>query len=162
MTDEDATFEDGAYADQPLKLAAETADDLTVLSALVQDAVGVTKEISWMPRRHRLVMLVNRLRREDRAEAGGARRVPERVRSAIVCDTVLKVRARGLDPREAETVFAILSASYAAGEDGGGTLVFTLAGDGELALDVEALDMRLVDLTRPWQTGREPEHGADD
>lgn len=158
---EDATFEDGAYASHPLKLAAETVEDLTVLSALMQDAVGITREISWMPRRHRLILLVNRLRREDQGTPARDGHKRERVRSAILCDTVLKVRARGLDPRDPETVYSILSASFEPGEEGAGTVIFTLAGDGELALEVEALDMRLVDLTQPWEAGGEPNHGAD-
>lgn len=157
----DATFEDGAFSDQPLKLAAAGADDLTVVSALVQDAVGVTREISWMPRRHRLVLLVNRFRWEDREAADREGRASERVRSAIVIDGVLGVRAKGLDPQERETVYALLSVSFEAGEDGAGVLVLTLAGDGELALDVEMLDLRLIDLTRPWEASGQPDHDPD-
>ena len=54
----DARFEDGQ--DKPLRLRAESVQDLSVLSALLQDAVLPSSEISWMPRRHRLAVLVNR------------------------------------------------------------------------------------------------------
>lgn len=154
----DATFEEGAFADQPLKLGVESADDLTVVSTLMQDAVGLAHEISWMPRRHRLVALINRFRWEDREAADRQGRKSERVRSALIVDGVLAVRARGLDPRERDVVYSILALSFEAGEDAAGTLSLTLAGDGELVLDVEALDLRLIDLTRPWEAKGAPSH----
>ena len=36
---EDARFEDAGYSDAPLRLKIEDADDLTVISTLMQDAV---------------------------------------------------------------------------------------------------------------------------
>lgn len=159
----DATFEEGAYSDQPLRLAVESADDLTVASALVQDAVGLTGEISWMPRRHRLVVLLNRFRWEDRDTAAKLGRAFERVRTALMVDNVLRVQAMGLDPTDKDTVYSVLSITFAPGEDGAGRLSMTLAGDGELGLDVECLDLKLIDLTRPWQAKSDsvPQHDPD-
>ncbi|PJN96013.1 DUF2948 domain-containing protein, partial [Amaricoccus sp. HAR-UPW-R2A-40] len=45
----DARFEDGA--ERPLRLRAETAEDLGVISALVQDAVAEVKDAAWTPKR---------------------------------------------------------------------------------------------------------------
>ena len=41
-----------------------------------------------------------------------------------------------------------------------GALILTLAGDGAVALDVEALDVRLDDVTRPYRapSGKVPTH----
>ncbi|MFK7944299.1 MAG: DUF2948 family protein [Paracoccaceae bacterium] len=157
----DARFEDGAHSDRPLLLGAESADDLGVVSSLVQDAVGVTREISWMPRRRRLVMLVNRFRWEDRDAAKREKRPFERVRSALVFDDVLRVKSQGLPPDDAETVYAVLAISFAAGADGAGEINVTLAGDGVLSLEVECVNMQLTDLTRPWETAHAPDHGTD-
>ena len=63
MNDEDARFEDGA--EKPINIGAMDSDGLTVLSALVQDAVFPTSEISWGKNRHRFALLVNRFRWED-------------------------------------------------------------------------------------------------
>ena len=159
----DATFEDGGYADRPLRLAVETPDDLTVVSALIQDAVGLTGEISWMPKRRRFVALVNRFRWEDRQAATRQGRGFERVRSALVVDGVRRVQAMGLDPKEPETVYSLLSAGFSAGEPPAGTITLILAGDGELALEVEGLDLRLIDLTKPWAapSGSAPDHDPE-
>ena len=155
---DDASFEDGAYADRPLRIAAAAEDDLQVVSALMQDAVGTVREISWMPRRRRFVVLVNRFRWEDQEAAGRQKRPSERVRCALVVDGALKVRGRGIDPRDPETVFSMLAIAFEPGEDAAGTLTLQLAGDGDLALDVECIDLRLVDLTKSWVAKGAPSH----
>jgi hypothetical protein len=155
---EDARFEDGA--EQPLRLRAETADDLQVLATLVQDAVGQTTDIAWMPRRRRLALLVSRFRWEDAARAGRQGRPFERVRALLVVENALRVRASGINPRDRDLVVSILTLDFAPGEDGTGVLRLTLAGDGEIAVDVEALEVTLTDVTRPYaaQSGVEPSH----
>lgn len=156
---EDARFEDGAGTDAPLRLMVETAEDLQVASTLLQDAVGTAGEISWMPRRRRLALLVNRFRWEDHVAAERQQRPFERVRTAVLIDSVLSVRTRGLDPRDKEMTYALLGLAFEPGEDGAGQLVLQLAGDGDLALDVECLDLRLTDMSKPWvsKAGR-PDH----
>jgi len=159
----DARFEDAGFADQPLRLAIQEPDDLPVVSALIQDAVGLAGEISWMPRRRRLAILLNRFRWEDREAAEKQRRGFERVRSALVFDSVRAVRTSGLDPAEKDMIYAVLQISFAPGEDGAGTVTLDLAGDGMLALDVECLDGRVIDLSRPWLANASgaPDHELD-
>lgn len=155
----DARFQDGAFSDSPLRVAAESVEDLQVVSSLVQDAVGLVRDVSWMRGRRRLVVLVNRFRWEDKQAAAREKRAFERVRAALVFDDVMQVRAQGLPADDGETVFSVLSIGFEPGEDGAGRITLTLAGDGALAMDVECVNMRLVDLTQPWETGNEPDHG---
>lgn len=159
----DARFEDVSFADQPLRLGIESTEDLSVASALLQDAVGRAGDVTWMSRRRRLVLLLNRFRWEDRDAASRERRAFERVRTALVLDNVMKVQVRGLDPARKDDVFALLSIQFELGDEPSGLLRLTGAGDAEIALEVECLDGQLMDLTRPWEaaSGRPPEHGAD-
>ena len=144
----DATFSDGA--EQPLRLKAESADDLTVISTLVQDAVGQNAEISWLAKKHRFAILLNRFRWEDRLKAEQQNRPYERIQSLLVIESTLKVTAQGLDPSDKDTAFELLSLEFQAGEDGAGQVVLTLAGDGAISLDVECLDVTLRDVSRPY------------
>ncbi|MEO1919816.1 MAG: DUF2948 family protein, partial [Paracoccaceae bacterium] len=75
----DAKFSDGA--EQPLRLKAESPDDLLVISTFVQDAVGHNAEISWLAKKHRFAVLLNRFRWEDRTSAEQQGRRYERVQS---------------------------------------------------------------------------------
>ena len=106
-------------------------------------------------------MLVNRFRWEDQEAAQRESRPFERVRCALVFDDVTRVQAQGLPADDGETVFSVLSIGFESVEDGAGRITMTLAGDGALALDAECINMRLMDLTRPWETGNLPDHGID-
>jgi len=157
----DARFADAPLSDRPLRLRAESAEDLAVISSLVQDAVGKAGDIAWMQGKRRLVVLLNRFRWEDSAGAEQARRPFERVRSAVTVDSVLGVRARGVDPGRRDQVFDLLAIVFEPAEGCAGTLILTMAGGAEFAVEVECLELTLADLTRPWaaKAGKAPEHG---
>lgn len=156
----DARFEDAGTA--ALHLVAEDAEDLAVIAALTQDAVFPITEINWNPRRRRLALLVNRFRWEDREAADRADRAYERVQALLWVEDVLKVRSQGIDRAATDTVLSLLDIAWEPGADGAGVLTLTLAGDGAIALDVEALDVALKDVTRPYAapSGRAPGHPA--
>jgi hypothetical protein len=156
----DARFEDSDEG--PLRLIAREAADLPVLSALVQDAVFPSGEMRFDRRARQFAVLVNRFRWEDREAAQAAGRGFERVRSLLVVRDVLGVRSSGIDRKGADTVYALLSIAFTEGAEGAGTLTLTLAGDGAIALEVEALDITLDDVTKPYlaPSRKAPDHGA--
>ena len=139
----DARFEDGAT--RPINLVARDEVDLGVLSALVQDAVLTAGDIRYTKPKRRLAMLINRFRWED-----GTAQKPERVRSLLVFDDVTLVQAQGLDRKDPNLVVSLLSLAFAPGDDGSGVVTLVFAGDGALALAVEALDVSLKDVTKPY------------
>jgi hypothetical protein len=155
----DARFRDGEEG--PLRLIAQDAGDVPVLSALLQDAVLEAGEMRWDRRRRRFAALVNRFRWEDRDEASREGRPFERVRSLLVIEDVQAVQVMGIDPAQKDAVLSILSLGWEPGADGSGRLVLVLAGDGAVALQVEALEVRLEDVTRPYiaPSHRAPDHG---
>ena len=155
---EDARFEDGA--ERPLRLKAEDAEDLSVFAALVQDAVLPATEMKWERARRRFSLLLNRFRWEDKVAAEQRGRGVERVRALLVVDDVLRVSQQGLGERDADTVLSILTLNFEPGDDGTGRFIVTFAGDGAIALDVEAVNLTLQDVTRPYlaPSGRSPGH----
>jgi len=155
----DARFEDGA--ERAIRLRAETPEDLVVISALLQDAVGETDRISWAAKHRRFTLLLNRFRWEDAAGAARQERPYERVQALLSVESVLRARSNGVDPADPDTVLALLSLEFRPGEDGAGTLALVLSGDGEIALDVECLDVTLADVSRPYMSSAKtlPGHG---
>ncbi|KAA0916301.1 DUF2948 family protein [Aquicoccus porphyridii] len=151
----DARFEDGH--ESPLNLGALDAEDLRVISALAQDAVFPASEMRWQARQHRFALLLNRFRWED---AGRDRHAPERVQSVLAFDNVLRVASQGLDRRDPDTILSLLSVDWEPGADVTGTVLLTLAGDGAIRLECEALEARLRDVTRPYRapSKRAPQH----
>ncbi len=147
----DARFEDGT--DQPLRLLARTTEDLTPLSALLQDAVFPVTEMRFDRRRRRFAVLLNRYRWETPAAR-------ERTQAMLTVEGVLAARTMGIDRSDAGTVLSLLSLAWTPGTEGSGTLELTLAGDGAVALQVEALEAALADVTRPYRapSGKVPSH----
>jgi hypothetical protein len=137
---------------QALRLLAEDADDLEIISAALQDAVAHIGDISWEPKARRLTIAVNRFRWEA-AEAGH-----ERVRAAIQLGGVMAVRARNLRPEAKDAVVQLLAVTFDPGEAPGGVITFAFADGADLAAEVECIDAALADLSTPWATPRPPEH----
>lgn len=154
----DATFQEGGEA--PLRLVAQDAEDLKVISTLVQDAVLPVTELKFDAKRHRFALMLNRFRWEDRSQAEQVGRPYERVRSVLVVENVLKVQSFGFHRADQDLVLSLLSLDFTAGEEGAGRMTLTLAGDGAIALDIEALEVRLDDVTRPYRapSGKVPRH----
>ena len=156
----DARFEDADPG--PLRLTADDAEGLAVISALVQDAVFPITEMTWARPRRRFALMLNRLRHEDIPDARRMGRAIERVQSLLVFDEVLAVQVTGIDRGQKDTVLALLGLTFEPGTEGAGRVILTLAGDGALALTVEALDVHLRDVTRPYAapSGKVPDHGV--
>ena len=137
----------------PLQLLAADAEDLKVISAALQDAVGAIGDIRFEKGRRRLTVALNRFRWEAGAKRGG-----ERVRSALQLGGVLDVRSRKLRREAPKAVVSLLAIGFEPGESPGGTVVFSFAGGGELRATVECLDAVMADLSRPWSTPHRPAH----
>jgi hypothetical protein len=154
----DARFEEGGEA--PLRLIAQDAEDLKVISTLVQDAVLSATDLQFDAKRRRFALMLNRFRWEDRTQAEQVGRAYERVRSVMVVEDVRRVQTQGFDRADKDLVLSLLSLDFAPGTDGAGRVTLVLAGDGAIALEVEALEVRLDDVTRPYRapSGKVPSH----
>ena len=148
---EDARFEDAA---KPIRLMAQSVEDLTVLSALLQDSVGKASDFAYLAKSRRFVFVVNRYRWEQE-NAGGS--PGERVQAGVTVENALKVRSRGVTNGSDEPV-NILDLAWAAGEDGTGSLHILCAGGAEFAIEAEALEVKLSDVTKPWTASTRPRH----
>ncbi|WP_108836545.1 DUF2948 family protein [Tateyamaria sp. Alg231-49] len=151
----DARFEDGREA--PLNLGALDGDDLQVVSSLAQDAVFPITEMTYARSQGRFALLINRFRWEDQ---GAGRHAPERVQSVLAFDTVLSVSSQGIDRSDKDLILSLLSISFEEETDGAGHILLTLAGDGAIRLQVEAIEATLKDVTRPYAAPSKsvPEH----
>ncbi|SFS15149.1 DUF2948 family protein [Yoonia litorea] len=155
---EDARFEDGREG--PLRLKALDGEDLQVLAALAQDAVFPATEMRWDRKARRFAILLNRFRWEDVARAKARGRAVERVQSVLAIEDVMQVQSQGVDKSDPDMVYSLLSVAFIPGEDGTGRVELTLAGDGVIGVEVEALEVILRDVTRPYAapSGKVPGH----
>ncbi|MEQ9315481.1 MAG: DUF2948 family protein [Henriciella sp.] len=143
---------------QPLRIFAEDADDLTVISASVQDAVTKAENLRYEARHRRFAIELNRFRWEE--AVGGKKREPKtRIRSLLAIDGVMNVKARGVNKADPDMVYSLLSVTFKPDDEPpGGVITLLFAGDGELALEVEAIDVSLLDSDYEWTTRHTPSH----
>lgn len=139
-----------------LKLAAADAEDLQILSARLQDALGQLKNFTWLPKKRRFAAVVNRLQ----WEAGGK----TRVRAGLHFDGVLKVQSHKVKLGAGDAVVSLLAFRFEpnGGEDPGGAIEIVLAGGGAIRLTVECIDAELSDMTDAWAARGKPDHEAGD
>ena len=140
----------------PLRLLAQDADDLAVISAALQDAIAKIGDIRWDAQGRTLTLACNRFRWESGAKKGAQR--GERVRSALQLGDVTGVQARKLRRDAKSAVVELLSIAFEAGEAPGGAVLLTFAGGGDLRVSVDCLDVVLADVSEPWSTPRKPGH----
>lgn len=137
-----------------LILKAGDAEDLEVISARLQDAVGRLKDCVWLPKEHRFAMILNRFRWEDPKGHG------TRVKAALRFDSVTRVKSRGVKHGAPDGVVSLLAITFTprGGDDPGGVIELVLSGDGAFRLEVECIDAELSDLSRPWAAQAKPVH----
>ena len=141
---------------KPLRLLAEEAEDLEIISAAVQDAVVKAENLNYEARIRRFSLEINRYRWE---EGVTKRRDGERVRSLLAFDGVLGVKTRAVTKADPELILSLLQVTFTPDEEPpGGTVTLLFAGDGEIALDVEVLDATLLDSDYVWPTRHLPNH----
>lgn len=154
----DASFKDGG--ELPLRLKAETAEDLPILASLLQDAVFTGADMKWSAKARRFDLLVNRFRWEDLGAAQSQGRPPERVRTVLSILDVTGLAGQGFTKGDADTILSLLSLTFLPAEDGTGQIELVLAGDGGIRLQVECVNLQLADVTRPYSapSGKAPSH----
>ncbi len=79
-----------------------------------------------------------------------AKRTPERVQSVLNVSEVSNVSSQGIDRNNADMILSVLTVEFEETNAPSGHVTLTLAGDGAIRLDVEALDVALRDVTRPY------------
>ncbi len=141
-----------------LKLLALDTEDLSVVSAHLQDAVFKTDGLAYDARHQVFSVVVNRFVWEKAAER---RRSFERRRAVVGFKRVTAVRSLGIDRKDKEAVFSLLAVNFVQKDDGpDGTLELVLSGNASIALDVECVEVQLADTGGAWETSLKPRHPA--
>jgi hypothetical protein len=142
-----------------LKLRAEDADDLAVVSACLQDAVIAIRETTFLPGERRFVFVANRFRWEDsekdRPVEGAA--IYERVHCGVYFDAVTAVRQQGLVQKRKGQIVSLLAI-----EHGEGTIDLHFSAGIVIRLEVEKILCHVHDLDEPWPTQWRPSHPLED
>ncbi|MCP4384076.1 MAG: DUF2948 family protein [Hyphomicrobiales bacterium] len=142
-----------------LKLAALDEEDLSVISACVQDAVMKVGDLTYLSQERRFALAVNRFNWE---RADSKARSYERRRAALVFDRVTAVSTASLRRDLPDAVLSLLAIQFEETDAPAGRILLLFAGGGVVRLDVECIEARFADLGAAWATSARPSHAEAD
>ena len=140
-----------------LKLLAQDADDLKVISAYVQDAIVRVGDLAYLPRQHRFAAYINRYCWEDCGDG----KAGARMCSGLHFDGVLKAQTQRIRQDDPESLLELLALDFTPEGEVGGVIDLLFAGGGSIRLTVECIDGVLRDMGGPWPAKVRPEHGIE-
>jgi hypothetical protein len=141
-----------------LVLAATDAEDLETVSARLQDAVAMVRDLVYLPKSRRFAALFNRFKWESADANSGAR-----VRTGLLIDGVLSAKSNKLKTDDPEGIASLLAIRFQpkGAEDPGGTMEFVFSGGGTLRLEVECIQLELSDVSGEWAALGRPNHETE-
>lgn len=145
-----------------LKLIALDAEDLTVLSAHLQDAVVRVADMAFLKGEKRFAAVVSRFDWAHATKPGVKEKDRNvRRRAALRFERVLGAKLHGIDLSKQDRVLSLLAISFAPGTDPSGTITLSFSGGAAIRLEVECIEAELKDLGAAWTAKRRPEHSDD-
>jgi hypothetical protein len=142
-----------------LRLRAEDAEDLAVISAVVQDALISVKDLTYDRAQRRFTLVANRFRWEGKLDGSGGGPAFERRLCALSFADVDTVVYRGFRRRDDECILSLLAIRPG---DGPGAIDLEFSGDATVRLGVSAIRVYATDIGEAWPTVWQPDHSADD
>jgi len=139
-----------------LKLIALDDQDLSIVSAHVQDAVMKVSDLEYLPAAKRFVLTMNRFVWE--AKSGLFRQHNERRQSVLHFDRVLGAKTSGIQRDKPAEVLSLLAISFIAISKPAGIVELVFSGGGTIMLDVECVEARLADIGGSWEATSRPVH----
>ncbi|HEX3953770.1 MAG TPA: DUF2948 family protein [Stellaceae bacterium] len=149
-----------------MRLRAEDAEDLAVISACLQDALVPVRDLAFDQDTGAFLLVANRFRWEsydsEAKDAAGF----ERVLCGVTFDAVDAVAYRGFHRSEEDRILSLLAIRPASGAadgsgDGGGAIELEFSGGATIRLSTAAIACRLHDFGEPWPTAWQPDHPPD-
>ncbi len=137
-----------------LKWQAVDAEDLVLLSSVLQDGIAPVGQIKFDSKARTLTVMLNRFRWELPDYGKG-----QRVASILRIDGVLDIKAKGINRANPESLAVILSLEFTPDDEPpGGVLSLTFAGGGEIRMQAEMIDMMLADIGPARSARARPAH----
>ncbi|MEW7009419.1 MULTISPECIES: DUF2948 family protein [unclassified Lentilitoribacter] len=140
-----------------LKLLALDDEDLTVISAAMQDAVLRVEDLEFDKRNNQFLLTANRFAWEKRK--GFLKKEHERRRTVLAFKRVSNVKMRGFNASDDDEVLSLLALRFLETDEGPeGELELVMSGNAGILLNVECIEVQLTDTGGAWGTRFKPKH----
>ena len=140
-----------------LKLTARNEEDLKVISAYSQDSIVSIRDIVFLKKNRIFIMVTNRFMWEALQKKFERKNI-KRIRSALKFEEVLKVRSKKINQKNKNRNLECLAIQCDEKLNNNYEVKIFFSGDGVITLTLEAIDVILQDLGKPWEAKYLPKH----
>ena len=139
-----------------LKLVCKNQEDLSVISAYLQDSIVTSKDIKFLKKNRTFLMIVNRFMWEDVEK--GIFRESKRIRCAIKFEHVLLVKSKRINQKNKNKPLECLAIKSEKLSSNNYDIKILFSGDSVISLVSEVLEVYMQDLGAAWNVKRIPVH----
>jgi Protein of unknown function (DUF2948) len=140
-----------------LKLRAEDAEDLAVISACLQDALVTVRDLAYVPEERSFFFVANRFRWENGLRGLSGESPFERSLCGVAFREVVSVSYSGFRRSDSSRILSLLAIQS---DDQAVRLEFS--GGAAIRLEVARILCHARDLGDPWPTHWQPRHDLDE
>ena len=140
-----------------LKLTARNEEDLKVISAYSQDSIVSIRDIVFLKKNRIFIMIVNRFMWEKIQKKFEQKNI-KRIRSALKFEEVLKVRSQKINQENKNRNLECLAIKCDEKLNNNYEVKIFFSGESVITLTLEAIDVILQDLGKPWEAKYLPKH----
>jgi hypothetical protein len=150
----------GEPREAALRLRAEDAEDLAVISACLQDSLVSVRDLAYDRDARTFVLVANRFRWEG-GRAGRRKGRPfERTLCGVAFDEIDGVVYRGFQRSEEDRILSLLAIRAMTGPKSQ-VIDLEFAAGATIRLTAAAIRCRVRDFGEPWPTVWQPDHPLD-
>jgi hypothetical protein len=135
-------------SDKPLKLKARDAEDVQVISAVLQDSIAPVVDMMFNAEDKNFIMVVHRMRHETKGALG-----LERICCAVNIQGVQAAQLQGINLNHQSQMLDLLAVMT---DDQ--TMIFIFAGDAKIRLQLQDWSMIVEDFGAAWPAQCNPCH----
>ena len=139
-----------------LKLIARTEEDLSVVSAHLQDSIASISNIANLKKNNIFLMQLNRFMWEDVEK--GVFRKNKRIRTILKFENVLEVHSKNINQSKKDKFLDFLAIECTIMPDNNYEMNIIFAGDSIIKIISEVIEVTLDDQGDAWDTKNKPKH----
>ena len=139
-----------------LKLIARTVEDLTVVSAHLQDAIVSVNDVANLKKNKILLLQLIRFMWEDVEK--GVFRKNKRIRTILKFENVLNVLSKNVNQLKKDTFLDFLAIETNKMPDNNYEMKIIFSGDSIIKVICEVIEVTLDDQGEAWDTKNKPKH----
>ena len=143
-----------------LKLKAQDHDDLTIISAYLQDAVTVVGDFNFDPKARIFAMMVNRYQWEEEPKPGDCDtgECCQRIRTGCHFENIIRVSSQNIPQKNKKHVLELLTIETSELENNNIAIDLIFAAEGLMRLEAELVEASMQDIGDPYPAKCHPKH----